>query len=512
MPKILLSSIGLLLASVGWAGAQPSPATSPGTASTEAASSATAQTGTLLWADSESKSTGKKWLSWPLFGRKPAAPAAPASSKPTRLPEPAEAEPAAESSEAPPDTPSAVSTSKESAPAAAPPPPTAGTCPAEPESTEEICAPKLDIDRPPYPLGCYWISADYMLRWVKKGSVPAPLLAVGGNGTPGSPGINGVGDGPSLLNYGMFSGIQVTGGVHDKYATNGLEFGAFMLEQRSTSAGAASDITGNPAVSLPFSGVNPPGPDRVLLGYPGAFAGAGNVFSSSRVWGGEANVAHCAFCNSNFRGDLLGGFRYLNLAESLGVVGSSVDLVPGGQGTLNGALLPPNTPVQSNDSFSTQNNFYGGQIGGRMEWHYKAFYILTTSKIAFGLSDEIVNIGGATTAYLPGAAPVTVPGGVYALASNSGRTNHPEFAVVPEVGLTFGIQLTPRCRLYAGYSFLYWSNVARPGDQVNYSINRAQIPLSSQYGPVVGAAQPIPFFRSSDFWMQGVDLGFAFHF
>ena len=84
--------------------------------------------------------------------------------------------------------------------------------------------------------------------------------------------------------------------------------------------------------------------------------------------------------------------------------------------------------------------------------------------------------------------------------------------MVPECSLTFGVQVTQRLRIYAGYNFLYWSNVVRPGDQINPSINRAQIPLSGAFAPVMQPTQPSPLFRSSDLWVHGIDVGLAFHF
>ena len=139
--------------------------------------------------------------------------------------------------------------------------------------------------------------------------------------------------------------------------------------------------------------------------------------------------------------------------------------------------------------------------------------MLTTGKVALGVSDEILTIQGASAAFPIGApAPLVAPGGVYTQISNIGHTNKPQFAAVPELGVTFGFQLTQRLRIYAGYNAIYWSSVVRPGDQISPFINRAQIPLSAAFAPVVQPTQPFPFFRTTDFWVQGVDIGLAFHF
>ena len=46
--------------------------------------------------------------------------------------------------------------------------------------------------------------------------------------------------------------------------------------------------------------------------------------------------------------------------------------------------------------------------------------------------------------------------------------------MVPEIGFNLGYRITPQATVYVGYSLLYASNVARPGDQINRNINPTQ--------------------------------------
>jgi hypothetical protein len=65
-------------------------------------------------------------------------------------------------------------------------------------------------------------------------------------------------------------------------------------------------------------------------------------------------------------------------------------------------------------------------------------------------------------------------------------------------------QITPRLTASLGYTFLYWSNVARAGDQVDTTVNPTLIP------PVVaptGPARPAVTFQQSGLWAQGIQLG-----
>ena len=82
-----------------------------------------------------------------------------------------------------------------------------------------------------------------------------------------------------------------------------------------------------------------------------------------------------------------------------------------------------------------------------------------------------------------------------------------QFTVVPEVGLKLGCQITSFLRLDVGYTFLWMSDVARPGNQIDTTVNRTQVPSSLAFGPLVGPARPAFTFRESDFWAHGVSLG-----
>ena len=86
--------------------------------------------------------------------------------------------------------------------------------------------------------------------------------------------------------------------------------------------------------------------------------------------------------------------------------------------------------------------------------------------------------------------------------------------MVPEAALNVGYRLTNWASLVAGYTFLYASNVARPGEQIDRTVNTTQSP--SFGGPVptrlVGAARPRFQFEGSDFWAHGPSFGVALKF
>ena len=108
-----------------------------------------------------------------------------------------------------------------------------------------------------------------------------------------------------------------------------------------------------------------------------------------------------------------------------------------------------------------------------------------------------------------GGSRTIANGGILALPTNSGHFTHDPFAVVPEVGLNVGYQVTNRLRLFMGYSFLYWSNVVRPGDVIDRTVNLTQIPSNLGPGTLVGPARPAVVLKDTDFWAQGLNFGVA---
>ena len=82
------------------------------------------------------------------------------------------------------------------------------------------------------------------------------------------------------------------------------------------------------------------------------------------------------------------------------------------------------------------------------------------------------------------------------------------FSVVPEANLNVGIRLSPWATFVVGYTFIYVSSVARPGDQIDRVINPSQAVAinSNPASGLVGAARPALSVQNTDFWVQGVNF------
>src|SRR5262249_19876326 len=106
----------------------------------------------------------------------------------------------------------------------------------------------------------------------------------------------------------------------------------------------------------------------------------------------------------------------------------------------------------------------------------------------------------------PGAAPSTLPGGLLALTSNGGNHIDHTTSAVPEVGFTVSYQINPNIRVHAGYTMLWWLEVVRPGDQIDFSVNPNLIPPITTAGATL-PARPGFVQNASDLFVQSVNIG-----
>jgi hypothetical protein len=384
-------------------------------------------------------------------------------------------------------------------------------------ATTPTTAPMENWDiAPPRPTTSAWFSVDYLLWWMRGAPSGGPLVTVGGAGDP-VPGALGqpntrvaLGDGP--MRYGAFSGLRLRGSVPLDNDLS-LEGGYLVLERRTAHFGTASDPAGSPVIARPVINAQTLLPSSYIDSFPGAVAGSTVVDARARLQGYELNLAANAFRDARTRVDLFAGFRMLDLNESLTVVDSLTAMTPTAL-TFNGSAVPTGSQISDFDGFHATNHFYGGQVGGRWTWQGEALSLSAVAKLAVGSTVQHATIAGESFLQMPGAAaPVSAVGGILAQPTNLGRHAHSVCSVVPEAGLEVGYQLTPRLRATLGYSLLYWTNVARPGDQTDRVVNPTPVPTDPGFGMGFGPARPaLPLLRESDFWVQGLNLGLMLRF
>jgi Putative beta barrel porin-7 (BBP7) len=344
-------------------------------------------------------------------------------------------------------------------------------------------------------------SAEALFAWFKSSPTPVPIIT---DSYVDAPGVNVLLGGGSV-DTNPNAGFKLTGAYRID-SDLGVELTGFYIPTRSTSSSVSS--TGQPGsidLYLPFFDVTQNQENVTEISFWPEYRGSAQATLSNNLGGGELNVTWAMPPREAWRVDLLGGFRFLQLRESYTITTSS-------------PFNPPN-PVDiwnTTDAFDARNRFYGLQVGARAAYDQGPWVCSVMGKVALGTMQQRVSVNGflETNDYNNYGPTQIFSGGYFALPTNSGDHSRNTFAVVPEVGLNVGYRLTPQATIYLGYSFLYASNVARPGEQINRNINPTQTVSYGNDPPVtpVGPAQPTFDFHTTDFWAQTLSIGFAYRF
>jgi hypothetical protein len=339
-------------------------------------------------------------------------------------------------------------------------------------------------------------SGDYLLWWFKNGRIP-PLATAGGSGVLGSPGTRALIDNLNFDDGSRQGGRFALGYDFATAPFLGVEASYFFLPDRRTGVAFASG--GDPVLAQPFLNAVTGKPDANLVALPGVATGRVAVGARAGLQGAEANLTASLIRSDRFYLATLGGFRFLRLDDEV-TAGEQFQVAPNVPGF-------GGNRVNLRDEFRTVNRFYGGQVGLETGVHFARLTIDLRGKVALGQIQQVADVIGSTEALRPDGSTVLFPGGLYALRSNGGRHQRDELAFIPEVGLNAGFQLTRHLKLYAGYSFLWVSTVARAGEQIDPVVNVSQFPIRSGVGPLVGPARPALNIAGTDFWAQGLNFG-----
>jgi hypothetical protein len=354
------------------------------------------------------------------------------------------------------------------------------------------------------PLGNrFYVGGEYLLWWLQ--GQQTPVLA-----TTSSPADSGILGAPSTqvlfggngINSGPFSGGRFWAGYWLNCKT-ALEVNGFFLGQRS--ANFSTNTSMNPVIARPFLEANNGQEFAQLTSLPGVTSGTLSINAPTNLWGLGGNLRCLLCCGCNYNIYALLGFRNVNLDEKLNI---EEDI----QGLATAPQPFTNQTITVNDSFATQNHFYGGNIGLGGFWYWGRWSINANTQVALGDTVQMLDINGSQRFVSPTGQVQNFTGGLLALPSNIGHFSNNAFSVVPEVGVNLGYNFTPGLRAFVGYNFLYWSNVIRPGTSIDRSLDVTQIPnfpLNPEPAPVPGQ-HPAPVFHEVGFWAQGISFGLQY--
>jgi hypothetical protein len=351
--------------------------------------------------------------------------------------------------------------------------------------------------------GPFTVSAEALLWWFKSSPTPVPLVTDEILNDQDFPAKILLGGGD--LNSNPNPGFRGTVG-YSPGAGWGVEGSVLYIPTRSTSRSVASSgQIGSTNLLLPYIDALTGEETVSELSLQPIYRGSAREELSQSLLGAEVYGTWAVVSAPSWRLDVLGGLRWLRLRETYTFTTSS-------------PFIPPN-PVDiwnTTDKFDTFNNFYGVQLGARGRYDWGPLFATGTVKVGIGAMRQTVEISGflVTDDFTDSGSAQRFAGGYFALPSNIGDHSRTVFGVVPEATLHVGYQITPGIAVFVGYTMLYANDVARPGNQINRTINTTQ--SVSWVGQTTfrpeGPAQPSFRFKSSDFWAQGVDLGLSFRF
>lgn len=346
----------------------------------------------------------------------------------------------------------------------------------------------------------FWVRGEYLHWWTDGMDVP-PLVATGP--TTGTGALGGAGTeivfGDTAINDDARSGVRLTFGWNPWGCNDwSLEANYLGLDKEESNF-ALGNVPGR-IVTRPFFNVQPetgdPRQDAELVSVPNVLDGIVRVHSNTDFQAAEALLRRCVTQDCRRRLDFLMGYRFAQLDDSL-LIGEDLTNLDGSSGVAVG------TQFDLTDSFDSTNEFHGFDMGFEASYHRCRWTLTLLAKLGIGVTNSTVTINGSTTRTVPGAGAAISAGGLLTQPSNIGTYDQDNFSVLPELGLSLKYELTPCLHAYAGYNFIYWSRVARAGEQVDLDVNLTQQPP----GPFAGGLRPAFDFHSTDFWAQGVSAG-----
>lgn len=366
-----------------------------------------------------------------------------------------------------------------------------------------------DVDFYPLPLPYdehVWLDVAFPLLWGRAMRTP-PLVTTSPANTPqaqagvlGLPTTQTLFGAESVLNEARPGGRIVLGAwlYHGLF---GLEGDYLGLGEKSETFSRQSD--GSLILAVPFFNADPAAlaEQRLLVAFPGRASGSVWIGADSQFDSAGVRLLHdiSPFCPgwhycdaacglSHWRWLLLTGYRFSGLHESLELRQNQTIA----QGTFD-----------IRDRFATENEFHGFDLGLRLSYVWRRVSLDVGGRMGLGQTHRTLSIAGSTLQTNNLGQTTATTGGLFAQPSNIGVYRDSRFTVLPECNVTLGCFLTDRLRATLGYTFVSWSHVLRPGEQIDRSVDARWFDA----GALNGRVRPAPAFHETTMWLSGVQVG-----
>jgi hypothetical protein len=332
----------------------------------------------------------------------------------------------------------------------------------------------------------YW-GAD-ILGWATKGVHVPPLVTSGSLNS----GDGVIGQGDTAIRFGndfqlnsMTPGGRLTiGWWFDPNQYSGIEWHYFELDNRNTFTGAVAD--GSSILARPF--LNGGAEDAALTASDTRLNASVLAETDFQLTSTGIVFRDLLWSSPFARLDYLAGYRHTHFFDRVRVDEKF---------TASGDSEFGDDHVTRVDQFRTINQFDGLDLGFKGWWSNNGKLAVTSvSRFAIGATTNSALINGYTVTGT-GRNAVTTNGGVLATPTTAVlRRGQTQFGTVTELGL--GLSWQPGCfwKFNLGYTWFYWSEVARAASQIDRS-------------GTTGANFQL---HTTSFWADGINGGFTHQF
>ena len=346
--------------------------------------------------------------------------------------------------------------------------------------------------------GGLWFNAE-LLYWGIEGQQAPILAATGANALAAA-------QTPTVL----FGG----GSLEDQWRAGGrAELGLWMTAQQNwalrgtffslseSSTDYAIDSNSIGLIARPFTdgpaSVGGIGPDAFVVSEAANnITGGISISNDANLIGGDVSIVRPWLAWPTRRVNLVYGYQFSRFDETLGITTSTND--------------PAIGSIFLEDLFDAENEYHAGHIGVEGEYHYGRWSLETRLKFAFGSMRQRVNISGSTITRDLGGATSSAGSGLFAQTTNVGEYEQNEFAFMNETGIRLAYRPARRLKMTLGYTFMFWSSIARPAEQIDTTVDARLL----GGGPILGATPTRPAFGfdTGGMVVHGLNAGLEYRF
>ncbi len=340
-----------------------------------------------------------------------------------------------------------------------------------------------------------------LMLMFRKGDRMPPLVTTGPDTDPdtagqiGETGTQVLAGGDSILKD-MTAGGRITLGTWiDNSECRSLVLRGWFAGKESYGFNANQDQI--PVIARPFFNVDeaPPENDAFLIAFPGRATGSVSVCASSDVFGGDISVRQ--FWYGDFGGsvDIFYGYQYMRLNEDLHISSTST--------SLDEDFAPVGSVISVADSFDTENEFHGGQLGLASRYRERCWTFNALAKVAFGSLRRRASLAGSTFTSNNGANAVT-PEGLLVRSTNSGTITDHTFGWVPELDLSLGWRKYPCFDVTVGYHIIAMTDALQVSGAIDPDLAVSTDPIDPQ--------SPTAALAYDTFYVQGIHFGLQYNY